>query len=195
MKPRPIFANLAVAFNLSAFCSTYFEISANETDLPSSRATYGRVPRSCRRRRLIRLRHATNRAAASVDPSASGVMRRPTHPRQSGSQAPAGRPCSPHPAPFRPGIGRVLEEDHLVFTKAKVLEPRPDINGPRWMIVQGRQSVQVNPPVNGRPGSGRARVAPWRGPSELLSLGPATTPVIRLLLGFALAGSTLPPRR
>jgi hypothetical protein len=43
VKPRPIFANLAVAFNLSAFCSTYFEISANETDLPSSRATYGRV--------------------------------------------------------------------------------------------------------------------------------------------------------
>jgi hypothetical protein len=36
-------ANLAVALNLSAFCSTYFEISANETDLPSSRATYGRV--------------------------------------------------------------------------------------------------------------------------------------------------------
>jgi hypothetical protein len=43
VKPRPIFANLAVAFNLSAFCSTYFEISANETYLPSSRATCGRV--------------------------------------------------------------------------------------------------------------------------------------------------------
>ena len=46
-------------------------------------------------------------------------------------------------------VDRVLAEGALIFTKAKVLEPRPDIDGRALachgvMIVQAGQGVQAN---------------------------------------------------